>query len=726
MDDIAAWLEGIGLGQYAEGFRANDISAMVLAELTNDDLRELGLSLGHRRLLLKAIKDLEVTETAAAHVAAPPIPTQDLATCRRGERRQLTVMLVDLVGSTELAAELDPEDMGQVLRAYQEACIEVVERWEGRIARFIGDGVFAHFGYPRAREDDAERAVRAGLDLTEVIASLRAGNGSKLAARVGIATGVVMIGDLIGQGAAQEEAVVGETPNLAARLQVLAGPGQVVIAANTRRLVGGLFELVDLGPRRLKGFPEPLMVWGVLGESGAESRFQAMRGQRPAPLVGREHEIGLLLDRWERVKESEGQVVLLAGEPGIGKSRIVQTLRERLAGEPLISLSHCCSPYHASTALYPVTSLLERAAGFARDDGAEARLDKLEALLAHGTDALAEAVPLVAALLGIETGERYPVPALSSQRQRQRTIEVLAEQIEGLAATQPVLAVYEDVHWVDPTTLELLGLLIKRVQRLAVLVLITFRPEFGPPWTGHAHVVQLSLSRLARRHGQALVAAMTGGKALPDDVLDQILAKTDGVPLFVEELTKTVLESGLLTDAGDHYALTGPLVPLAIPATLRDSLMARLDRMGSAKIVAQIGAVLGHRFNFELIQSMWSGSNDLLNYALKQLTLASLLIVRQTSPTTEFEFKHALIEEIAYDSLLRSDRRRYHLRAAEVLNSHFRRLVNEKPELVARHYSVPVKELRRLSFGARRLKPQLGGPQTKKLLFILMLHTTSS
>jgi predicted ATPase/class 3 adenylate cyclase len=687
MHDIAAWLEDIGLGQYAERFRANDITTMVLPELTNDDLRELGLSLGHRRLLLKAIKDLGVTEIAAAHMAVPSMPEQDLATCRRGERRQLTVMLVDLVGSTELAAKLDPEDMGQVIRAYQEACIEVVERWDGQLTRFIGDGVFANFGYPRAREDDAERAVRAGLAVTEAVANLKAEDGSRLAARVGIATGVVMIGDLIGQGAAQEETVVGETPNLAARLQVLAGPGQVVIAASTRRLVGALFEFIDLGPQRLKGFPEPLMVWRVLGESGAESRFEAVHGERPLPLVGRDHEIGLLLDRWERVKEGEGQVVLLAGEPGIGKSRIVRTLRERLADEPLIPLSCCCSPYHASTALYPVVSSLERAAGFARDDGAKARLDKLEALLAHGTDALSEAVPLLAALLGIETGERYPVPKLSSQHQKQRTIEVLVEQVEGLAAKQPVLAVYEDVHWVDPTTVELLGLLIERVQRLPVLALITFRPEFRPPWTGHAHAMQLSLSRLTRRHGQALVAAVTGGKTLPDDVLDHILAKTDGVPLFVEELTKAVLESGLLTDAGDHYTLAGPLVPLAIPATLRDSLMARLDRMGSAKIVAQIGAVLGHRFDLDFIRLMWNGSNEILDYALKQLTLASLLVVRPTSPTVEFEFKHALMGDIAYDSLLRSDRRRYHLRAAEVIDSHFRRLVDERPELIARHYS---------------------------------------
>jgi hypothetical protein len=414
----------------------------------------------------------------------------------------------------------------------------------------------------------------------------------------------VVVGDLIGEGAAQEEAVVGETPSRAARLQAVAEPGSVVIDPGCQQLVGGLFEYADLGARELKGFADPVRAWRVLGESQAESRFEALHGQQLTVLVGREHELGLLVDRWERAKEGEGQAVLLSGEPGIGKSRIVRALRERLVSEPHTPLSHYCSPHHTNSALYPVIGLLERAAGFTRGDRADARLDKLEALLARGTEALGEAVPLVAALLGLEPGQRYPAPALSPQRQKQRTLEVLIEQVEGLAARQPVLAVYEDVHWVDPTTLEALDLLIGRVQRLPVLVLITFRPEFSPPWTGHAHVMQLSLSRLTRRHGQALVEAVTGGKALPDEVLDQVLAKTDGVPLFVEELTKTVVESGLLSDAGDRYALTGPLPPLAIPATLQDSLMARLDRLAPVKEVAQIGAVIGREFSHDLLAAV--------------------------------------------------------------------------------------------------------------------------
>ncbi|NIP88750.1 MAG: AAA family ATPase, partial [Gammaproteobacteria bacterium] len=465
------------------------------------------------------------------------------------ERRHLTVLFCDLVGSTALAARLDPEDMGRVIRAFQECCADVVRRWDGHIARYMGDGMLAYFGWPRAHEDDAERAVRAGLELTAVVASLGRDHGSVHAARVGIATGLVMVGDLIGEGAAQEETVVGETPNLAARLQAMATPGSVVIAEGTQRLVGGLFEYVNLGAQDLKGFGSPVHAWRVIGEGGAESRFEALHGGALATLVGREAEIGLLLDRWERAREGEGQVVLLSGEPGIGKSRIVRALRERLADQHHTPLAHYCSPYHTDSALYPVIRLLERAAEFTGDDDAPARLVKLEGLLSRGTEALGEAVPLVAALLGIDAGARYPAPTLSPQRLKQRTFELLVDQVEGLAATAPVLAVYEDLHWVDPTTLELLDLLIERVERLRVLVLTTFRPEFNAPWTGYSHVLQLPLSRLARRHRQALVAALTDGKPLPEEVLDQIVAKTDGVPLFVEELTKTVLESGLLRDA---------------------------------------------------------------------------------------------------------------------------------------------------------------------------------
>jgi class 3 adenylate cyclase len=679
--DIAAWLRELGLERYERAFRDNEIDADLLPNLTADDLKDLGVSLvGHRRRLLDAIAALRALEHEAIQVdeAPPAIPARG----SEAERRQLTVMFVDLVDSTELAARLDPEDMGEVIRSYQERCGDVVPRWDGHVAKYMGDGVLAYFGWPKAHEDDAERAVRAGLDLAREVGRQTTTDGVPLAARIGIATGLVMVGDLVGEGAAQEQRVVGETPNLAARLQGLAAPGTVVIAAGTRHLLGGLFEYADLGAQDLKGFAEPVRAWRVVVESRTESRFEALHGQQLMALIGREHEIGLLADRWERAKEGEGQVVLLSGEPGIGKSRIVRALRERIAGEPHTPLSHYCSPYHTNSALYPVISLLERAAGFSRDDRAAARLKKLEALLARGTEALGEAIPLVAALLGIETGERYPAPALSPQRQKQRTLEVLIDQVEGLAVRQPVLAMYEDLHWVDPTTLEALDLLVERVQRLPVLVLITFRPDFVSPWIGHAHVMQLSLSRLTRRHGQALVEEVTGGKSLPEAMLDLILAKTDGVPLFVEELTKTVLESDLLTDAGDHYALAGPLIPLAIPATLQDSLMARLDRLAPVKEVAQTGAVIGREFSHDLVARVSPLPEAKLGEALDQLVAAELIFRRGTAPQATYTFKHALVQDAAYQSLLRSRRQQLHARIAQVLEQHF---PDTAPEVLAHH-----------------------------------------
>jgi class 3 adenylate cyclase/predicted ATPase len=630
-----------------------------------------------------------VALTTGPEVEAGPSAITSVAPAQRAEaeRRQLSVLFCDLVGSTALTARLDPEDMGEVIRRYQEHCTEVVSRWDGHVAKYMGDGVLAYFGWPRAHEDDAERAVHAGLDLAQEVGRLTATDGTSLGARIGIATGLVMVGDLVGGGAAREQSVVGETPNLAARLQSLAEPGTVVIPAGTRHLVGGLFEYADLGAQDLKGFANPVRVWRVVGETRTESRFEALHGQQLTALVGREHEIGLLADRWERAKEGEGQVVLLSGEPGIGKSRMVRALRERLAGEPHTPLSHYCSPYHTNSALFPVIGLLERAAAFSRDDRPDAKLGKLEALLARGTEALGEAVPLVAALLGIETGERYQAPALSPQRQKQRTLEVLLDQVEGLAAREPVLAIYEDVHWMDPTTLEALGMLTERIRDLRVLVLISFRPEFDPPWTGHAHVMRLSLSRLTRGHGQAMVAAVTGGKALPEEVVDQILAKTDGVPLFVEELTKTVLETRLLDDAGDHYELSGPLPSLAIPATLHDSLMARLDRLAPVKEVAQIGAAIGREFGHGLLAAVSRMPDDQLNVALNQLVASELIFRRGTSREATYSFKHALVQEAAYQSLLRTRRQQLHAVIATAIVEKFPEIVENQPEIVARHYT---------------------------------------
>jgi class 3 adenylate cyclase/predicted ATPase len=592
-------------------------------------------------------------------------------------------MFCDLVGSTALAARLDPEDMRAVIVGYQHACSEVIRRYEGHLAKYMGDGVLAYFGYPLAHEDDAERAVRAGLELAESVGRHTA-SGARLAARLGIATGQVVVGDLIGEGAAQEEAVIGETPNLAARLQALAKPGSVVISQATRRLVGGLFELTELGPLRVKGFAEPLAAWQVEGEGQAEGRFEALHGERLTPLVGREHELGILLERWAWAKDGDGQIVLLSGEPGIGKSRLTRSLIEQLAPEPYTRLRYYCSPYHTNSALYPVVEQLERAAGFQADDTAETKLGRLEAVLAEAGDA-AEVAPLIAALLSIPTSARYPPVDLTPEAQKLRTFEALLGQVVGFAGERPVLMVLEDAHWIDPTTSELFGLVFDRIRHLPVLLLITFRPEFTPPWSGYAHVTSLTLSRLGQRQGAQMVERLTGGRPLPAEVLQQILLKTDGVPLFVEELTKTVLESGLLADAGDHYELSGPVPPLAIPATLHDSLMARLDRLAPVKEVAQIGAVIGREFSHELLAAVAPMTGNLLGDALEQLVNSELVFRRGAPPDATYSFKHALVQETAYQSLLKSKRQQLHARIADALEERSSNIGETGPEVLAQH-----------------------------------------
>jgi len=681
MIDVSRWLAEQGLGHHADGFAKNGIGEDVLRELTDADLRELGLNLGDRKRLLRAIAALGAGLTedrAEAPEQAPAVP-------REAERRQLTVLFCDLVGSTELATRLDPEDLRELMRTYQAACAEVIRRFEGHLAKYLGDGVVAYFGWPQAHEDDAERAVRAGLVLVEAISRLEAATDRRLHARIGIATGLAVVGDLIGEGVAREEAVVGDVPNLAARLQALAAPGTVVIGDTTRRLLGGLFKLEDLGPQRFKGFAEPLAAWRVEGEGQVEGRFEARHTAGLTPLVGRGEEIALLLRRWQQGKDGEGQAVLLSGEPGIGKSRIVREVRARLEGEPHVRLLCQCSPHHTTSALHPVIDQLERAAGFERDDLAEARLAKLEALLARGTDRLDQAMPLIAALLGVPTGKRYPLPEMTPQRHKQRTLEVLVEQLEALAGEEPVLLTYEDAHWIDPTTQELLGLMIERIQRLPILLLITYRPEFVPPWQAQPHVSALALTRLGRREGAALVERVVGDKALPHEIAAQIVAKTDGVPLFVEELTKTVLESGMLWDAGDHYELLGPLPPLAIPATLHDSLLARLDRLAPVKEIAQIGAALGREFSHALLAAVDDRPEAQLQAALDQLMASELVFRRGIPPDATYSFKHALVQDAAYGTLLKSRRQQLHARIGRVLEEQFPETAETQPELLAHH-----------------------------------------
>src|ERR1700676_2168378 len=552
MQQIADWLKNLGMAEYAERFAENRIDFSVLPDLTDHDLEKLGVLLGDRRKMLRAIRELAGDTPVTSHPpAVAEARPQDAA-----ERRQLTVMFCDLVGSTALSAKLDPEDLRGIFGAYHHCCAALVERNGGFVAKYMGDGVLAYFGYPQAHEHDAERAVRAGLALVEAVPTLATAAGSPLHVRVGISTGLVVVGDLIGAGAAQEQAVVGETPNLAARLQALAEPGAVVISSSTRRLIGALFDYRDLGTVALKGLGENVPAWQVLGASAAESRFEALRATT-TPLVGRDEEIDLLLRRWEQAKRGDGSVVLISGEAGIGKSRIAESIAERLSGEPHTRLRYFCSPHHQDSALYPSITQLERADGFRREDTNEQRLAKLEAVLALATNDLGEAVPLMADLLSIPTGDRYPALNLTPQKRKEKTLHAQLAQIEGLAARQPVLMLFEDVHWSDPTTRESLDLLVDRVATLRVLVIITFRPEFAPSWVGRPHVTLLSLSRLAPRQRAEMITQVTGGQVLPKEIADQIIDRTDGAPLFIEELTKAVIESGLLVDSGDRYLAAG-------------------------------------------------------------------------------------------------------------------------------------------------------------------------
>jgi class 3 adenylate cyclase/predicted ATPase len=593
-------------------------------------------------------------------------------------------MFCDLVGSTALSARLDPEDLRTVIGAYHRCVAAVIERAGGFVAKYMGDGVLAYFGYPRADEHDAERAMRAGLQLIEAVAGVDTAAGTPLQLRVGIATGLVVVGDLIGEGAAQEQAVVGETPNLAARLQALAQPGTVVIAAGTRRLTGGLFDYEDLGSVEIKGLAAPVTASRVLRESAVEGRFAALRSAR-TPLVGRDEELALLERRWRQAKSGEGWVVLVSGEPGIGKSRLAETLLERLAGEPHTRVRAFCSPHHQDQALYPIITQLERAGGFRREDTVDERLDKLEAVLAQATDDLGEAAPLLAALLSLSPGERYPPLDLSPQKQKERTLRALVTQVEGLAARQPVLLLFEDAHWSDPTSLELYDLIIDRVPALPLLLIVTFRPEFTPPWTGRPHVTSLGLNRLAPRLRAEIIAGVTGGKALPKEIADQIVERTDGVPLFVEELTKAVVESGMLTDVGDHYTAPGPVRALAIPASLQASLLARLDRLAPVREVAQIGAALGRQFSHELIGAVAPLPPRQLDDALAQLVGAELIYRRGTPPDAEYTFKHALVQDAAYSTLLRSRRQQLHAHITATLETRFPEIVAAQPALLAHH-----------------------------------------
>jgi class 3 adenylate cyclase/predicted ATPase len=628
-----------------------------------------------------ATSDVAPTQGEATPLS-PPTPD--------AERRQLTVMFCDLVDSTRLSSQLDPEDWREVVRAYQAMCTEVIQHFEGHIAQYLGDGLLVYFGYPQAHEDDAHRAVRTGLRLVETLVTLNTrleqDKGLRLAVRLGIHTGPVVVG-AVGTGARQEQLALGDTPNIAARLQGLAAPDTVVISAATSRLIQGYFLVHDLGLQTLRGVTTPLQIYRVLGESGAQSRLDIATTKGLTPLVGREHELGVLLDCWAQLQEGLGRVVVVSGEAGIGKSRLVQVLRDRLAATDHTRIECRCAPHAQHSAFYPIITHLERALALTRADAPDEKVRKLEGALAQHAFPLAEGVPLFTALLSLPLPPRYTPLNLTPQQQRQQTLAALLTWLLEETARQPVLFVMEDLHWVDPSTLEFLHRLVDQGATTRILVLLTCRPEFTVPWTGRSHLTQLILTRLPRPQVEHLVTRVAGAKALPPEVVQQIVAKTDGVPLFVEELTKMVMESGLLQEREDRYALTGPLPALAIPTTLQDSLMARLDRLSTVKAVAQLGATIGRQFTYELLHAVAPLDEVALQHGLRQLVDAELVYQRGVGSQAFYLFKHALIQDAAYQSLLRSTRQQYHQRIAQVLEAQFAELVETQPEVLAHHYT---------------------------------------
>jgi class 3 adenylate cyclase/predicted ATPase len=686
--DLGGWLRNLGLGRYESVFVENAIDTDVLPELTEGDLAKLGLPLGDRKRLIKAIRTM-AGRPASALIAseARGNAQSDYAAMAGAERRHLTVMICDLVSSTALSARLDPEDMGAVIDAFQAACARITLAFDGFLADFRGDGILAYFGYPRAHEDDAERTVRAGLDIAAAVARLKTRAEEPLSVRIGVATGLVVVGNLGSRGALREHTVVGDTPSLAARLQALAEPGTVVVADSTRRLLGNLFHLRDLGNHKVKGIAEPIAAWAVDGVSDSESRFEAVHSAGPNDLIGREAELDFLLKRQSLAWKGEGQIVVISGEAGIGKSRLAVALKERIAGEPYTLLRYQCSPHHTNSALYPFITQLERAARFTADETSEQRLEKLEALIAMASPRGRDTAPLFAALLSLRFGDRYPRLALNPAQQRRRTFAALVDQFESLARQKPILLLFEDAHWADAASLDLLDLTVARVRQLPVLALFTFRPDFKPPWVDLPNVSALTLSRLDRSNVEIMVKQLTQGRALPAEVTDQIIAKTDGNPLFVEELTKAVLEGDILVKDANGYRLDGPLPPLAIPATLQDSLMARLDHLAPAKEIGQIGAAIGREFSYSLMRELVRRDETALKDALAKLEQAELLFRHGEPPEAVYRFKHALVRDAAYESLLKSRRHYLHGQIARIMEKMFPDIVVAQPEIVAHHFT---------------------------------------
>jgi len=679
MNDVTQWLQSVGLGEHAPAFVAQGIEVELLPQLGDADLKELGVAmLGHRKRLLLAIAELVAGRTNAVHVA-PSRPA------REAERRQLTVMFCDLVGSTQLAGCLDPEDLQTLIRGYHHTVAAAVAPYDGHVAQLLGDGCLIYFGYPRAHEDDAERAVHAALNVINAVARVRPKGGVALQTRIGIATGPVVVGEIGAGTPAAEQTASGETPNLAARLQGQASPGEIVVSAETRRLAGAAFEFEATGELRLKGFAGPIPAWRVRGERSVASRFEAQHESELIQFVGRTSEVSLLLERWNLARDGEGQVMLLSGEAGIGKSRICQTLRERLAAERHATVLLQCSPYHSSSALYPLVQYFERAAGITPADSPEQRGQKLERLIGTEMELSPVSHGALLRLMGAPDGGRLPTAGANPQQEAAQTLQAPIDLLRALARRLPVLLLIEDAHWIDPSTEQLGALAVELSRDARLLLLVTARPEYAPPWGSPANLTRLALNRLGQRQCAELVAAVTGGRMLPAEVLAQIIAKTDGIPLFVEELTKTVVQSGLLEDTADGYRLRGPLQTLAIPSTLQDSLMARLDRLAPAKEVAQVGAMIGREFSQRLLAGVLGLAQAKLAEALDELVRSGLVARRGVAPDAIYTFRHALIRDTAYNSMLKTQRMQRHGQIAAAIGQVEPDTMATQPELLAYH-----------------------------------------
>src|ERR1700728_3738237 len=672
MVDLKSWLEELGMGQYAQSFVANDIDFDVLPDLTEAELERLGVSLGHRKRLRRAIAALTPATTKGSAAATP---SQEL----QAERRQVTVMFCDLVGSTELSTRLDPEELRDMVRAYQQVCTEAIGRFEGFVAQYLGDGILAYFGYPATHEGEAERAVRAGLAVLSSVNQISARAGAKMQIRIGVATGPAVIGDMIGRGTAMQIAVTGKTPNLAARIQEFARPGTLVIAQSTQRLIAAQFECRPLGTPPLKGISETISLWQIVRELTDTEQFKARR-QRLLDCVGRERELKLLLDRWQLTCDGSGQAVVVSGEAGIGKTRLVALLREQLAAGSYVSVRLQCAQQYRNSPLQPVIVHIDRAAALDKDDTPAAQLTKIEQLLTLGGNK--EGVPLAASLLSVPFEDHYPSLAMPAVRQRAETLEMLVGQIIGLAQNKPVLLTVEDAHWIDPSTEETLTRILDRLHRHRVMVLITARPDSASRLVDHPHAMTLMLGRLDADQVKQMIAAVTGNSTLAPEVVERIVQKTDGVPLFVEELTKDVLES---KEHGDRPDLPSPA--LAIPSTLEDTLRARIDRLATVKDVAQVAAALGRSFAYSIIGAVLNQDEEALRLALDRLVEAKLIYQHGAPPEAVYAFKHVLVQDAAYESLLRSQRVALHARIVNVIENQFSSIADDEPELVAHHCS---------------------------------------